>query len=292
MKRITLLSIIILVLLAGCNLPGRSTTPDSGAVATMVAATLNAGGITPAIPPTSAAGSTTIPTGAATPDLSTATLTPTITETPTQTITPTSTTDTSDPRNSLGSPSWKNTLDNGSAFGLGAGGYEDDYTRIGIGSGVMTLTSLTATGARGWRLTSQQPRNFYLEATFRTVSCSGADAYGLVFRAKDYSSGVGYYTNLTCGGNFGFSRWDTSATVSFLVSNTYSNFIQAGPGQTNRLGIMATDSHFRIYANGKLLQELDDSSFPNAGFIGVYTAGLTTAGATVELDEISLWNLP
>lgn len=55
----------------------------------------------------------------------------------------------------LGSPSYSNPMNSGSAFGLDSAGYDDGFTRIVMSDGSMILTSYPTTGWRGWRLTDK-----------------------------------------------------------------------------------------------------------------------------------------
>ena len=62
-------------------------------------------------------------------------------------------------------------------------------------------------GWMGWSLTfSQKPQNFYLDAVFTPQTCSGADVYGLVFRAPDTESG--YFFGVTCDGRYNLRSRD------------------------------------------------------------------------------------
>lgn len=228
-----------------------------------------------------------LPTETSAP-VSTATETSEPTPTETQTITPTIVTD--DIRNTLGNPVWQDSLDNCSSFGL-CTPYEDDYSRVSVSSGSMIMTSKTSGGFRIWRLTYPRPKNMYLEGTFKTQNCSGADLYGLVFRAKDYTSGEGYYLGFTCDGRVGLSRWDAGG-VSSVFSLTTSDAIHAGANQTNRIGVLVNGDTFRVYANGKFIQEINDTSIGAEGHVGAYISAQSTLGFTVELTEIAYWNLP
>jgi hypothetical protein len=189
----------------------------------------------------------------------------------------------------LGNPTWSNTLDSGTSFGLDAGGYQDENTKIIITGGAMVLTSYSTLGYHGWRLTSPTPKNFYLEAIYITQSCSGSDEYGVVFRAPDYASGKGYYYGLRCSGEYNLFRWD-DAGLTALMNWTSSTNILAGSGQTNRLGILANGNSIKLYANGKLLTEISDSKFLD-GHFGAYISGYS-GSLTVNLDQIAYWNLP
>ena len=155
----------------------------------------------------------------------------------------------------------------------------------------MTITALgVGPGYLGWRLAPRSPKNFYLEATFTTGSCGGADLYGLVFRAKDYSSGFGYYFEITCDGRYSLSRWDDSGKATILGKSTNAAILP-GANKTNHFGVMANNDSLKLYANGKLLQEVKDKTFLSSGYIGPFIAG-QTGGFTVEMDEIAYWQLP
>ncbi|MEA4906155.1 MAG: hypothetical protein VB089_00960 [Anaerolineaceae bacterium] len=276
--------LLFAILLAGCNIPAgsptRSATPGQDAIGTAVYQTLTAAPIhtiTVAGPTATRAGATAqsspTPTGPAT-------------VTATATLTPTSPPE--DPKSSLGEPTYRNTLDNGKSFGIDESGYEDGGNRITIEDGKMVLTSLAGRGYRGWRLTTGLPQDFYLEGTFNVRSCVADDQYGLVLRAPDFNSGMGYYFIVSCDGRYNFTRWDANGTSS-IQNWEKGDPILAGSNQTNRLGVLARGGHFSLYANGKLLKELDDTTFSTDTRFGVYISGAGAGGFTYELDEIDYW---
>jgi hypothetical protein len=285
--------ILLIFLLSACNLPTQKTA-DPDVVAQMVESTLTAQAsqiVIQEVTNTSESQPEASPSETFTATVqNTETLTPTPeqTATPTETFTPTISPD--DPKQTLGQPAWRNTLDSGGSFGLDAAGYEDDYSRIKVANGVMELTSFSTYGYRNWRLTSQNPDDFYIEAIFKTQVCSGNDLYGLVMRAPDYSSGGGYYAGLTCNGQYNLSKITDSGT-SYIISNTTVGSILSGAGQTNRLGILANGESLKIYINEKLITEISDSSYTDGGYIGAFVAG-SSGSLTVYMDEISYWNLP
>ena len=280
MKKNIFLLIVATLILSACNLPANGEpprNPESVAVETAVVQTLTA-------QPTA----TTEPTNTAVPP--TATTAPTSTPAPTQTLAAGAATQTpaDDPRAGLGDPVWKDTLDKCTAFGL-CEAYDDGNNAFKVESGKMILSSASSGGFRGWRLAAPQPQDFYLEATFRTVTCSGNDGYGLVFRAPDYDSGRGYYLSFTCDGQYSLGVWDDGG-FSYAIKWTHGDAITAGAGQTNRMGVRAEGDQLKLYANGKLLQEIKNSALKNAGHIGVSLGGFHP-GFTVEMDEIAYWKL-
>lgn len=277
------------ILLSACNLPTSEPSSSSNAIATRVASTLTAeiNGENNPLGTSVAATLTSMPTDpipapSSTPQPS-ETPPATMTLPPTETLTPTVT-----PTLNLGAPTWRNTLDNGVAFGLQSP-YEDVNSAFSVANGVMVMKSFSSAGFRGWRLTSQAPANIYLHAILTTRSCSGGDQYGLVLRAPDYTDGQGYYLGLTCDSQFRFTRWDSNG-VNSLASGS-NPAILGGANQTNRLAIRAEGQTFKIYVNDQLIEEVNDSAFTGKGHFGVFTAGVSR-NLVVDMDEIAYWTLP
>lgn len=289
-KIVSLFLILFFTLLASCNIPASGASPTSNNIEESVKETLTAIPQATTLAPTQVS-TTVVPTIQATATLTpTATLAVTETASPSPTIAPTLTATLSDdPKTSLGNPTYQNNLDNGTAFGIDAAGYQDDNTSISVTGGAMVIRSFSSIGYHGWRLTSRTPKNFYLEAIFITQSCGGDDEFGVVFRAPDFASGKGYYFGLRCSGEYNLFRWDESG-LGDLMSWTSNPNILAGTGQTNRMGILANGTSIKLYINGKLLNEIGDSKF-SEGHFGVYAAGHSGA-LTVNLDQISYWDLP
>lgn len=280
MRKLFFVLLLTSVLLASCNFPLAKSTPDPALVATGVAATLTASA--PQITETPQSQSTT-----SLPTIALNTLEPSATPT----ITPTATTPPGDPRLSLGTPGFTDTFTGGSAFGLATGPYQDDAVTIEVKNGAMQFTSYKINAGKRWRLTSRNPQNLYLEGTFRTISCSGDDQYGLVFRAPTYSDGIGYYFGVTCDGKYYLQRRSATDTITLVGLTTESNIV-SGSGQVNRLGVWAENQSIKLYVNGSLIKEISDNGLVSQGYIGAFTAAYDDPGLTIQLEEISLWPLP
>ena len=285
-KKIT--PLLVLLALSGCSFPSQQEpTANPEVVEEIVSLTLTAQALN--IPDQSTPFSS-LPT--ATVLVVTETSTPTITmepitilsETPTITIVPAGFRDT------LGSPTWQDTLDFGTSFGLDETGYQDDNTKIVMDDGAMVLSSSSTYGYRGWRLTSKSPANIYLEAKFDMESCSDADLYGLVYRAPDYSSGLGYYLGITCEGEYAVTKWTESGS-STIISSVSDPAILSGPDQTNRVGIQMMGNDFFIHINNSFITQFTDKAFENGGHFGVFIAGQGKGNLKVRMDEIAYWNL-
>ena len=281
-------------LLAGCNLPNRDIeagTPTTDAVATEVSMLLTQMPTATVQAPTGVPA-TDVPATATATQMATETSAPTPTNAPTEpgqpTATLTPTLSAGDPKSALGEPAWRNTLDNSEQFYL----YENEGTRVAHENGALVLVGRLSNGWMGWSLTFSHPaQHFYLEAVMNTETCSGADMYGLVFRAPDTDKG--YFYGVTCDGRFFLDARDFVADSSNeLIDATANSAIQTGPNAVNRLGVMASRDRISLYANGALLSEINDTTFPDEGYFGAFVAANATPGFTVRMDEIAVWNLP
>jgi hypothetical protein len=263
-----------LLIIMSCGLfQGKVTIiPKQNALATAVSQTLTAKPLLP-----TAAGQANV---TPTPETSTATLT--LTLPPTQTVTSTLET------MRTGTPAWKAPMDTGKSFGIDAGGYQDGTIHIYMDSGAMVLSSTSNIGFRSWRLSAPTPQDFYLDATFTTVSCGNSDEYGLVYRAPNYDSGLGYYFGITCGGAYSLYKWTTAGSAVVLKDTT--PLIKTGTNQTNRIGIYAKGSAVTFYINDKKLKQYTDPDLTISGHIGTYIGGYS-GNFVVKMNEITYWEV-
>lgn len=270
------------LILSACNLPiNNNPTPDL--LATEVSNLLTA---SPIAPSATQISETDQFVEQLTPS-STATEQPLPTNTETTTITPSPT-----PANvPTGTPTWIDTFDNGTSFGISGSGYDDGNTKIYVESGSLILDSINGIGWRGWRLTNQKPVNYYLKAVFTTGECSGSDQYGLLVQSPDYDSGFGLYFGLTCDGRFSIQKWDDSGLTNLDGWNTSSS-IQSGSNQTNTIAILKSGNQYKYYVNDSVQSEVTNDSFSSPGFLGPFIAGLETPNFIVKIDEISYWKMP
>jgi len=189
-----------------------------------------------------------------------------------------------DPKLSLGDPTWQDTLDVAKNFYL----YEDSHVKFESRPGYLALIALHPDNWYAWTLSITKIANFYMEAVFKTGSCSGSDRYGLIVRAD--SQNEGYLYGFTCDGQFNLRKWD-SEKFSDLIKRTQSPAIQKGANQSNRMGLMANGGHFSLFANGNLLAQADDFSYASGAF-GFLISSANTENLTVQADEIAYWKLP
>jgi hypothetical protein len=203
------------------------------------------------------------------------------------TVTPTSTQE--NLKDSLGMPAWRDDLNNSGNWNLNIPNTDTPNVTIKIENGLLVMTRSVTYGGKNWWLNYQKIQDLYLEGKFITQECSSDDQYGLVIRAPNYSDGFGYYFTVTCDGNFNLMHWDTNGAIN-LFKWEKSEAIQSGPNQTNILGIWAKGDLIRLYANGKMIKEVRDSSITNTGHFGLFIDSRQTSGFTIKLDEIAYWN--
>jgi len=191
----------------------------------------------------------------------------------------------------LGMPTWKDELNSGGGWSLAKPNTDMPNVLIQVVNGALSMSRSVPYGGKNWWLNYQQIQDFYLQAKFKTQLCSSDDQYGLVFRAPNYNSGLGYYFTITCDGHFNLMRWDGNG-VANLFTWEKADAIQAGSNQTNVFGIWVKQNLIRLYANGVLLKEITDSSLANKGHFGLFIDSRQTPGFTIELDEIAYWENP
>lgn len=294
-KALIYLGLIGVWLLSACTLraiqPTRQPTEDI--LATIVAATLTSMAqpelMTPTpepIMPTTIAPLPEVltPTPATFP-----TDTPSPTETLTPTLTSTPTAIERDVEIPTGSPTWMDTFESGKNWYL----YADDHVRFEAMDGKVLMTALKPESWDGFMLTYPDLANFYLQATFITGQiCEGLDRYGVVFRASKHEDlYVKYYLyGFSCDGRY-WLRSFNPGKVDNLIPWTSSEWILKGPQQTNQLGVLAQGERLVLFANGKRLAEIKDSSHPMGKF-GLFIGALTNENFRVSVDEIAYWEIP
>ena len=288
MKRLILYPAFALAL-AGC-LPQPSTPVDvDDLVATNVAATLallpTASPAPPTAPPLTveSPGPTSPPT--ATQPATIAAATSTATASPTLPSTNTPTLVSGDPREALGSPTWRDTFADGRAWSLG----EDSFSEAEVQDGKFILTGLSTID--GWRVTGPGAKDIYLEATIATGECTGNDHYGLIFRVPDFhDASQGYLLGFTCDGRYWLRSWD-GEEMETLVPLTTSAAINSGSHETNRIGVKTEGDELTLYANGTLLREIVDDTWNERSGFGYFIGARQTEDFTIESDEIAYWEI-
>ena len=280
--RLTILS-ILMYLVAACGPSAAEQAAQETQVAeTVVAEITETAQANPTDTPAPTATETVEPTAAPTETtVPTATDTPAPTETPT--TTPTATFPAGDPALTLGNPS--RVLDfNASTWFL----FEDDHMKLEIEDGALELTAFLPESWEGWSVTGFHLDDFYLEMTGTFgEDCSGKDRFGMIVRAD--TPNEGYLFGISCDGSYRLRSWDGQAFVN-LVNWTTSTHIKTGPGQTNRIGLMARGNVLSLFVNGVELAVVEDTLFGQGAF-GVFVSSAETEDFTVTISDARYWVL-
>ncbi|MCJ7625242.1 MAG: hypothetical protein MUO76_17230 [Anaerolineaceae bacterium] len=231
--------------------------------------------------------------------------TPTITDTPEPTLTGTTTlTNTpeasatplpSDPRTILGPPSSTDIMSDTNTWNWPTGSQQ--YTSLAFKDGFLVFTGLT--DVAGWRLPmTAAATDIYIEMTVRTGECTGEDNYGIIYRIPVFhEADRGYLFTVSCDGRYRLTKWDgkegENGAGIRLITWRSSAYINAGPNQTNRIGVMTKGNRFYLFANGYYLNRdfiLEDSDNPYpGGHFGIFVTSRETANFTIYVDEMSYW---
>ena len=202
---------------------------------------------------------------------------------------PTETTPPDNPKEDLGSPSFRDTLSpniwikDSDEFDAGGAFFteEDGYLRA--------VDSGTGDGYR-WFLYFEKIGDAYIETKFDISTCSGNDEYGMVFHAVDYDGTEQFHFSLTCGGEYELSKMD-SLSLSSLISRQKSELINSGGNQSNLLGVWAENGTVRLYINNQFVDDIENVELPDSGYYGMFINARRTPGLTVRMDEVNYWLL-
>ena len=195
-----------------------------------------------------------------------------------------------DPKNSLGTPTWRDDLSTGINWNLETSNITFGNTKFSAENGKLIATSSSTSEGYVWWLNFRRIKNAYIEATFEIDSCSGNDQYGLVVRSVNYDDGYAYYYVITCDGKYDIRR-RTSAGSVMLFGQPESDQINTGSNQTNTLGVWMKNDILRLYINGQFLNEISDKELLDEGYFGLFINAVRTPGFTIKMDEIAYWLL-
>lgn len=284
-KVIFLFSLAALLALAcgltapAANAPDEPAAPgDLSALDTQVAQTVEA-----ARAQNTATAAVASPTSSVPLETPTPSATPEPTHTPLPSITPTLANE--DPRAVLGDPDWRDPFNNGTNWTLADG----ETLRTDVADGFFLLTMKPANYGTWWVISWPEIENFYLETTATTPAvCSGKDRYGLFFRSPN--SDTGFFVSFSCDGMFRLAKDEgKNKDAEILIDWKADPAILAGPNQTNRIGVRAVGNTIKLYANGVLIGQINDSDFTDANRFGFNIGSDSTENFTVKFDEIAYW---
>ncbi|MCH7586609.1 MAG: hypothetical protein IIC78_01030 [Chloroflexi bacterium] len=284
------------LLQSACNFQVRETeevsSPTAAVPPTSIVLPTEFSTVTPGIPETPIPTERT-PTATATDAVPAATETePPVPPTGTEpaSASPTPTTPEGDSGLPSGNPTWKEAFTTSDNWFRGGTKFEDEYTKFEILNGKMAMIAFNPDFREGWVLSWPKPENFYLEGRFKTVDCSGGDRFGLFLRAENVSENPrGYLFGIRCDGRYSLRIFD--GKFSELIDWTPNDKIEVGSGKSHLLGIWANGNLLRLYIDRQQVAEFEDNTFKSGPF-GVFIGSAQTSNMSVEVDELSYWNIP
>jgi hypothetical protein len=114
----------------------------------------------------------------------------------------------------------------------------------------------------------------------------------MIVRAPDQADNVidsGYVFSFSCDGKYRIYRMDNGNFMGIVNWTTHPT-IKPGSGQINMMGVWANEEKFQLYANGALIYELLDSTYPN-GLLGLVIRSENTDNLEILVEEVSYWDL-
>jgi hypothetical protein len=266
-------------LTAATALPMKSTLFGENQIATEVAQQLTA------------SGKTISPLGAATTAVQvTPSATPTPSQTMTATTTPSFTPPADDPAKTLGSPTWRDTFENGNSWYLD----DDGSIRMEVKDHVLSLFGTASKFYDTWRFApANLSPNYYLQMSAAMDACSGRDRFGLLFGGTGNGALQQVFLfGITCDGKYSFRYYDSETKkYSMHINWTPSGYINTGAHQGNRLGVKVEGLHTALYINGHYVGDFTVPSFGN-GRYGIFAASENTANLHVAVTEFAYWKIP
>jgi hypothetical protein len=198
----------------------------------------------------------------------------------------------SDPRRTLGSPTTTDDMSSPSTWNWPLG--YSEFSEMTFKDGKMILEGLS--DVSGWRLPILGPgTDMYIEMKARPQDCEGSDNYGIIFNIPVFKEADrGYLYSISCDGKYRLSKWDgkegDDGKMTTLIWWKSNPAINTGSMVDNRLGVLVKDEKISLYANGILLDEKSDDMYRD-GYFGVFVNPDLTENLTIEIDEMSYWDL-
>jgi hypothetical protein len=158
-----------------------------------------------------------------------------------------------------------------------------------ITDGILVAEDRLADGFFWWSTTVPdiEAGNVYVEITAEPGECVEKDSYGLAVRVDSINRNSGYALEFSCDGAYRMRKL-FAGRVDTLIEWTDSSEINKGPNSTNQMGLLADGNQIALYANGELLETIEDPTFYSGNY-ALYSNAELTPGFTVDFDDFMLW---
>jgi len=145
-----------------------------------------------------------------------------------------------------------------------------------------------------WWFSGHFLQDAYIEMTYGTEDCTGADAYGMIVRGSPHNAGIsyGYVVAFTCEGGFFMFRLDDADPweIQELEEADMVNAINTGSYEENVVGVRTEGDQLTIYANGVRVATVEDDHFEK-GRVGVFVRSSTNNPYTYRVKNFAYWTL-
>ena len=170
------------------------------------------------------------------------------------------------------------------AAGFGIAEKLDDETmRMEIVDGYLNIYPKMKEGWRNWRLRPPEISNGFVEVKFKFNTCHGADLFGIVVRAPDYSKGNGYYGSISCDGRIQIQRNESTLAAASVDQKVLKI------NEFNVLKLVFIGNQIEIYLNGEKTAEAEDDLLKR-GYCGFFTAPMAQNSMSISVDDFSIYS--
>ncbi len=224
-----------------------------------------------------------------------ATETPVPTETPTNTPEPTPTetlTPTPEPTLPMGIDEL-NLGEPDATYGFNSKGpfyiYSASDSKVEVKDGTLQFTIFDAISWTIWSFSSLELEDYYFEISVKMPdNCQGKDRGGIIFGTPLGETDEGINYQVSCDGNYRLFLYDGTDTIN-LVNWSSSDELFAGPGKTNRLGVMHRGQKITLYINGSLVNQVSDDTYVGNARIGINMGVDNHDNVTITFDDAAYW---
>ncbi len=167
-------------------------------------------------------------------------------------------------------------------FGI-SGSLEDETMMMEIVNGNLNIYPKMKDGWRNWRLRPPEIGDGIAEVKFKFNSCQGADKFGIIVRAPDYSSGNGYYGSISCDGRILVQRNESTLVDVPIIQNLYKI------NEFNTLQLFFVGNKIEIFLNGEKTAETTDETLKR-GYCGFFTAPMNQNSLSISIDDFTIYS--
>lgn len=140
-----------------------------------------------------------------------------------------------------------------------------------------------------WSRNDLTAGNFFAEVSAEVGPCEELDGYGMAVRINGDQANNAYTLEFSCSGEYRM-RVFRGGGVEVLLDWSSSDSISMGPGETNRMGLLAKGSDLYAFANGKLLGQASSTLY-YSGTFGLFASAAQSSEVGVDFDDFTVWFL-